>query len=365
MKTICITGAAGYVGAMLCEQFARRDDVGRIVAIDKEEMPEMLQDIKKIVWIQANLSDLSAGQAGGTWQEKVSSYAPSVIIHTAWQIREMYGKKMLQWKWNVEGSEAVFRFAFETPGVERLIHFSTASSYGAYTTNTLEHFFAEAEGFRDEEYLYAVEKKAAEERLEKLYQEGKKQRSMPQVFVVRPAAITGPRGRFMRVRFGLQSALSGQLRESLVHRFVSLMVSWVPATPLWCRQFIHEDDVVDIVALLAFTPQVGTYEVFNITPPGAPVLAPEMADAVGKRVLHIQPWMARIAFFFFWHATRGKIPTSKGGWRFYSYPIVMNGTKLTDRCGYVYKYRSGDAFRYTNGRYESYVPKESRRNKTT
>ncbi len=354
MKTICITGAAGYVGAMLVERFSLRDDVEKIVGIDKEPLPELLKGNTKLVWIQVNLAE-------GTWQEKLKAYAPHIIVHTAWQIREMYGKKSLQWKWNVEGSEAVFRFAFETPGVERLIHFSTASSYGAYTTNTLEHRFTEEEGFRDEEYLYAVEKKAVEEKLQALYND--KKDGAPKVFVVRPAAITGPRGRFMRVRFGLQSALSGQLRESFLHRVVSLLVSWVPATPLWCRQFIHEDDVVDIVEMLSFAQQAGRYEVFNITPPGAPVLAHEMADAVEKKVLPIRPWMARIAFFFFWHVTCGKIPTSRGGWRFYSYPIVMDGTKISKLCGYTYQYLSGDAFRYTDGHYESYVPKELRRSK--
>lgn len=362
MKTVCITGAAGYVGAMLCDQWSLRDDVQIIIAIDKEPQPDFLRATKKLVWIQANLSNEPIGDKEvGTWQEKVAPYAPQIIVHTAWQIREMYGQRATQWKWNVEGSEAVFRFALSTPQVETFIHFSTASSYGAYTTNTLEHRFTEDEGFRDEEYLYAVEKKEAEDRLKKIYEEEKGKRTLPRIFVVRPAAITGPRGRFMRVRFGLQSALSGQLKGSFIHRLVSVLVSWVPATPLWCRQFIHEDDVVAIVTLLAHTTQSGSYEVFNITPPGAPVLAPEMAAAVGKRILPIAPWMVRIAFFFFWHVTRGKIPTSKGGWRFYSYPIVMDGSKITTKCGYTYAYTSGNAFRYTNGRYESYVPENLRR----
>lgn len=356
MQTIVITGAAGYVGTMLVRQFAARDDVARIIGIDKEPIPELIHDEPKLRYIQANLADSS-------WQEWLQQEQPTLIVHTAWQIREMYGKRTTQWKWNIEGSDAVFDFAFKTPSVQKLIHFSTASSYGAYVTNTLEHRFREEEGFRDEEYLYAVEKKVAEEHLKMKFDASRAAGSPIKVRIVRPAAITGPRGRYMRVRFGLQAALGGQLKESLIHRIVSLLVSWVPATPLWCRQFIHEDDVVDIVELLAFSDQTDAYQVFNITPPGAPVLAPEMADAVGKRILHVYPWMVRIAFFFFWHITRGRIPTSRGGWRFYSYPIVMDGSALTRTYGYTYRYLSGDAFRYTNGRYEVFVPEALRKHK--
>lgn len=354
MQTIVITGASGYVGAMLVRAFASRDDVHKVIGIDKVPVPDLIKNEPKLHFIHANLSD-------GLWQADVRQHAPTTIVHTAWQIRELYGQQELQWKWNVEGSDAVFAFAFSQPSVRTLIHFSTASSYGAYTTNTLEHRFAEEEGFRDEVYRYAQEKKIVEEHLRIAYDAARARGSEVKVRIVRPAAITGPRGRFMRVRFGLQSALSGQLSGSWIHRLVSLMVSWVPATPLWCRQFIHEDDVVAIVLMLATVSHEDGYQVFNITPPGDPVRAPEMAAAVGKRIMPVSPWLVRAAFFFFWHATRGRIPTSPGGWRFYSYPIVMDGTKLTRVYDYHYRFNSGDAFRYTDGLYESFVPRELRR----
>mgnify|MGYP000595573378 CR=1 FL=1 len=90
-----------------------------------------------------------------------------------------------------------------------------------------------------------------------------------------------------------------------------------------------------------------------------PVYAKDMAEAVGKKILPIQPWMARFAFFFFWHATRGRIPTCPGSWRFYSYPVLMNGEKLSEV--YTCKYSSPEAFSKTSGRYESYVPESERK----
>ncbi|PIR56604.1 MAG: hypothetical protein COU72_05385, partial [Parcubacteria group bacterium CG10_big_fil_rev_8_21_14_0_10_41_35] len=83
----------------------------------------------------------------------------------------------------------------------KLIYFSTASSYAAKSDNTSEHYFTEAEGFRDDEYIYAKEKKVTEDRLHEMYNQAVESGvTTPQIFIVRPAAITGPRGRYMRIR---------------------------------------------------------------------------------------------------------------------------------------------------------------------
>jgi len=350
--TILITGAAGYVGAMLVEQFAKRADVERIIGIDKETLPDNFKNEPKLVYLHTNTAD--------DWEGKVREYHPNIVIHTAWQIREMYGDQATEWKWNVEGSDKVFDFAFAEKSVERLVYFSTVSSYGAFPDNSLDHRYTEDEPFRKSEYLYAEEKRFVEEHLQERYEKSDKHVA---VSIVRPAAITGPRGRYMRIRFGLQSALSGQLKDSLIYRVISAMVAFVPVTPKWLRQFIHEDDVVGIIDRLSFGEKVAGYEVFNICPPGAVVLGLDMAKAVGKHTLPIYPWMVRIPFFFFWHFTRGKVPTGPGAWRSYSYPIAVDGSKVTKKLGYTYRYAGPDAFQYTDGEYEMYVPENLRRNR--
>ncbi len=354
--TLFITGAAGYVGTMLSEQFSKRDDVERIIALDKESMPESLLGNKKIEWITANTSD-------GSWQKKVAGFLPTIVIHTAWQIREFYGNRPLEWKWNVDGSEDVFEFAFTNPSVERLVHFSTVASYGSFPENTLEHRFAEDESFRKSEYLYAEEKRIVEERLEMRYKKAKEKGKVPEVYIVRPAAITGPRGRYMRIRFGLQAALSGTLKveKRFIYDLISLWVSRVPITPKWLRQYVHEDDITDIVGRLSFGESCGAYEAFNAAPPGPAVLGPDMAKAVGKKSIKVSPWMVRLAFFWMWHLTRGRIPTSPGSWRGYSYPIAVDGSKITKLVGYQYAYESLEAFSSTKGRYEEFVPKDLRK----
>lgn len=355
MKTILITGAAGYVGFMLVEQFLKHDDVEKIIALDKEEMPPSFANNPRIVYIHKNTSD--------AWESEVGKYAPEIVIHAAWQIRDMYGNFALQEKWNIGGSDKVFDFVFSQPSVKRLVYFSTVASYGAYPDNTIERVYTEADPFRPSDYRYAEEKRVVELHLEEKYAAAKKAGRDVTVSIIRPAAITGPRGRFARIRFGLQSALSGKLSGSFVYSLVSTLTSFIPATKRWARQFIHEDDIVDIAMMLAVDERVKGYDAFNASPPGAIVLPKDMGEVVGKSVVIVNPYVIRAAFFAMWHLTLGKIPTTRGAWKGYSYPIIVDGSKITKQYGYQYRMPSKDAFQYTDGRYEDSVPEGERRHK--
>lgn len=353
-RTILVTGAAGYVGEMLCDQLAKREDVELVIGLDKEPQSDFSKKIPKLIYVQHNLADMG-------WQNKVMSYMPDTIVHTAWQIRAMYGQELEQWRWNVDGSQALFTFALTNRFVKKLIHFSTAASYGAQSSNSFDHYFTEAEGLRNDDYIYAAEKKVVEEKLQKLHESAlAKGQHFPQVTVLRPAAITGPRGRYLRVRFGLQSALQGNLKGGLINKLVTTLTSLFPATKGWVRQFIHEDDVTAVVEHCIFSQNAWTYEVFNLTPTGEPVYAEEMAKIVGKEILFLSPWMVRLAFWSCWHGTIGRIPTCAGSWRFYAYPLLMSGDKLS--AIYQCQYSSKEAITYTNGSYEDFIPREKRRN---
>ncbi len=341
---VFITGAAGYVGAMLSDQFAKLPEVEAVMALDKDPMPKLLSQNKKISWLQANTSD-------GTWEDKARNFASDIVINTAWQIRPIYGDEAKEWKWNVDGSTAVFRFALSSSSVKKLIHFSTASVYGAYPGNTLEHYFKEEEPLREDVYPYGIQKRQVEENLHSLLEKAGKGNGV-QVSIVRPAAITGPRGRAMTHRFGLQSSLSGKLTGSRVYSIIKLLVSRVPATDGWVRQFVHEDDVADIISRLTLGETPWALEIFNLAPPGDAVRPEDMARAVGKKVLWIYPWMARLAFFFVRHITRGVVPTARGSWKFYSYPLLMDGSKVTKFLGHRYSVNSKEAFSKNEGRYK-------------
>ena len=347
---IFITGGSGYVGAMLARELSKNPDVKAILAMDKDDANPLYEGDYKVSFLKANTSDKDV------WVEKVTRFAPTIVIHTAWQIREMFDHRDMQHKWNIEGSDNVFDFAFSTSSVEKLIHFSTVASYGAFPENTIEHIFTEKDPFRKTDYLYAEEKRIVEDHLEKKYAEAKAiKQNVPEVFIIRPASITGPRGRYMRTSFGLQSALSGQLKKGFAQRFVSALVMIVPVTPKWCRQFVHEDDIADAVKLFASDKAHVGYEVFNICPPGKVVRGHDMAKAVGKICIVLPPQFIRFAFFVTRHLFFGKIPTSKGGWKSYSYPIVVDGSKISSMFDYIYGFGPEEAFTKKRGRYMEFV----------
>jgi len=321
-KAVCITGAAGYIGTLLVEHYVSRTDTV-VVAIDTVPCPSAFVALgERVVYIQKNTRD--------TWEDMVKPYAPHTVIHAAWHIREAYGKdeRARQRADNIEGSKKVFSFACkEGSSVETLIFFSTAAVYSARRDNSEAHYFTEEEGPRHDTYSYASEKREAEMALRTLWSESDKR---PACVVVRPVAVTGPCMRAMRTRFGLQSVLHGTLAGGFVHRVVLLLTYFFPAPRRWARQFIHEDDVVGAVEAIVQQAPRGAHTVYNLTPyPDEYVDRDAMARVLGKRVLPVTPLMVRLAFFVAWHITRGAIPTARGVWRFYSYPLLLSGKKLS------------------------------------
>jgi nucleoside-diphosphate-sugar epimerase len=335
---ILVTGAAGYIGAMLCDRLSEHDDVEAIIGLDLKPIPELLRGNPKVTWVIGNTAEPG-------WRDSVAAERPDVVINAAWIIRETYGQAN---SLNVAGSDAVFDFVFAAPSVRKLLHFSTVAGYGPRAENTIAQRFTEDAPFVQTDFTYGEEKRLAERHLEEKFARSDKAK---QVVVLRPAAVTGPRGRSRSSLFGLQSALNGSLKGSLVARLVGLVMNIIPVTPEWCRQFVHEDDLAAVVALLAMRTLAAAYSKFNISPPGEPMTAADMAAAFRKRLLPMHPYLVRFAFFLAWHATRGRIPTGRGVWRSYSYPVVVDGSALTKTYGYRYRYGTKDAFTKNEGHY--------------
>ena len=112
---VLITGGAGYIGALLIDQLLRSDLAGTIIGIDIKDRPALAADCPKLRWIRADVAE-------DAWISQVQDEAIDVVIHCAYQIRELYGAgRSQQQRWNIDGARKVFEFALGRSSLRRLV----------------------------------------------------------------------------------------------------------------------------------------------------------------------------------------------------------------------------------------------------
>jgi UDP-glucose 4-epimerase len=326
---VLITGAAGYIGSMMTRSLSQMDSISKIIGIDLKSAPNLYRNHHKIRFIQADIAD-------DAWIEKIADEKINAVIHCAYQIRQLYGRKgEVQRRWNVDGARKVFEFALGTPSVRRLIQLSTVSAYGAHATNSVGDRLTESEPLNEDEYLYGVQKREVESLLRNLYD---RYHPSTQVIVLRLASVSGPYGRFGLNRYGLVSTVAG--------KFPFL----VGGRADWGRQYLHEDDVVAVIGMLTPLPPARGLEVLNVSPDDY-LSVWDLGRVFGKRVLLIPPLLLRPLFWLLWHGTRGTITTPPGAWKFLSYPIRVDSSRLAEVYGYTCRYSSLEALLAETGNY--------------
>jgi UDP-glucose 4-epimerase len=328
---VLITGAAGYVGSILIEALALSADVDEIVGVDLKRKPNRLAASTKVAWIQADVST-------DDWQAAARDHRVDAVVHLAFQIRQLYGRREeTQRRWNIGGARKVIAFAFSEPSVRRLIHFSTVTAYGAHENNSLAERFTEKVPLNERDYLYGSHKREIEQLLHDAYTASDRR---THVTVLRCASISGPYGRFALGRFGIVSTLTG-------------MLPFLPCGRAdFGRQYLHEDDIADIVPLLLTTPSRDGYEAFNASPEDY-LASADLASLLRKRTITIPPALLRGLFALCWHISRGRIPTPRGAWKFLTYPIAVDGSALTETYNYRYQFTSADALMARAGRHSA------------
>jgi UDP-glucose 4-epimerase len=326
---VLVTGAAGYVGSMLIDTLHAMDAVAKIVGVDLEPRPDRLAGNAKLAWIQADVST-------DDWQAAAREHGADAVVHLAFKIRQLYGRMQeTQRRWNIEGARKVFAFALGEPSVRRLIHFSTVTAYGAQPSNSLAERFRESDLLNERDYLYGSHKREIEALLEAAYARSDQG---THVVVLRCASISGPYGRFGLGRFGIVSTLTG-------------LLPFLPCGRAdFGRQYLHEDDVEAIVGMLLTAPAKQGYEAFNASPEDY-LAADDLASLLRKRTIFVPPTLLRGLFALCWHASRGRIPTPKGAWKFVTFPIAVDGSSLTRAYGYRYRFTSAEALMAQSGRH--------------
>ncbi len=324
--TIFITGAAGYIGRLLIDHFLKRSDVDCIIGLDTDSMPVLYMGQARLRWVRANTRDKD-------WQAVVSSLCPTIVIHAAWHIRQSYFFGEKYEKDNIEGSNQVFDFVFFTPSVRTFIHISSVAVYGALQDADERSPYTELDMPQESDYCYGRQKLEAEKTLEAKYQFlAQKNSPLPSTVIIRPTSLTGPR-----------YFTASSKKISLQGLFKSILPIFPITRSAWGRQFLHEQDFCAIIDAIITGEDTRGVATFNLASDGG-VAGVDIARQVHKRIVRVHPVVVRVIFFLLWHLTLGKIPTSKGGWRFFCYPLIVDGSKFRKSYGYQYRYSSQEAF---------------------
>lgn len=326
IERILVVGAAGYIGRMICDQFCSAPTVREIVAIDMLPMPNLLKRKKKLKWIESNLRD-------DAWKELVDKSAPEVVIYTAWDFQSE--------RENLESLERFFEFCFLSPSVKKIIYLSSTLPYGAVEENDKNRFFAEGEIFRENEYSYAVLKKDAEAILARAYSGSNRTKS---VFVLRPGIVSGPLGFSMN-----------EHTEPIMKMFSSLPYIFDPGED-YGIQCVHEDDLVDLVGVLTFNgvPFRG-YEVFNVA--ARDILSvDDLAALIDKWVFKIPGLLLPLVVSVLGMKLGGEL-SKKGSWRYLSYPVFVDNSKIEKKLKFDFLYSGREALEGKRGRYDYLLSK--------
>lgn len=285
MTTIAITGVGGLIGHRLVDALSTRDDVTRLIGIDRI-VPEGTTSAKLVVRC-ADVRDPDLASTLAT---------ADVLVHLAFRIDPMHDEQAMR-SINVDGTRNVLTAAREA-GIEHVVYLSSAVAYGAHPDNPMP--LTEDSPIRGTpELSYAEHKRDVEHWLEEWITD-----AGPTVTVLRPAIVLGP---------GVDNVISRMLESPRI----TLVKGHKP--PL---QFVHLDDLVAAIVHAIDHRLVGAY---NVSAEGWLSLD-EVTAIVGRRTVEVPEEVAYSSAERLWKLGIGEQPP--GLVRHVMYPFVLDPARL-------------------------------------
>ncbi|MEX2599600.1 MAG: NAD-dependent epimerase/dehydratase family protein [Dehalococcoidia bacterium] len=309
-RTVAVTGAAGYIGRRLVERLLAEDTVERVVGIDVQPAPLAHP---KLTYLRQDINSPleSAFRAAGV----------DAVVHLAFVLRQARGRRASR-RVNVNGTANVLR-ACEAAGVSRFVLMSSTTVYGARSENTAP--LAEDAPVRPlPGFDYGVDKAASETRCRR-YAESHPDMALT---VLRGCVVMGPHAR---------NFITAALDKPL-------LISVRGADP--AMQFVHEDDLLELLWESLRNPHPGTY---NVAGPGT-VRWSEVVALTGKRQIALPAPVAGALMEITWRL-RLQHESPRVGLNFIRWPLTVDTSKLEHEFGYSFQHTSREALLdYMSGR---------------
>jgi UDP-glucose 4-epimerase len=224
---VALTGAAGFLGSVLLERLHAGPTAVQTVAVD---MQPLRRSIPACVVRQMDIRDAALGAL--LRQERVTT-----LVHLAFVVQPIHDTGEL-YDININGTRNVIAAAVAA-GVKKIVFCSSTSVYG-FHADTAQPVTEDRPVRPNAANLYAVHKARAEE----LFSEHRRRFPATVLTVLRPCMILGPH---------MDNAACRTARAL-----------WRIPVPAGCNpalQFVHEDDVIDILARCITVDMPGTFNV--------------------------------------------------------------------------------------------------------
>ena len=303
MKNVLITGVSGYLGTLLAKRIAQEAEVERIIGMDIKE-PSFTSP--KFTFIKHDVRQPFADIFINNKIDTAIHFAFIVIpVHDEGRAHEI----------NIKGSQN-FLDASAQAKVQQIFYMGSYTEYGAWADNP--KVFTEDTPIKpNPDFPYPSDKA----KVDLIFQKFATEHPEIKVTIGRTAAVTGPGGEACGLKV----------------MFLPIMVKAMGYESTW--QFIHEDDLVDIVTLLAKLRKAGIY---NFTADGA-LKYTEIIKLMGKPSISLPSWLLYWGVRISW-SLHLQSKAQAGAVHILKYSILMSGEKLIKEIGYKYRYTGPEAF---------------------
>jgi UDP-glucose 4-epimerase len=303
MKKIAITGISGYIGTRLLPRLNSLDEVEKIVGIDTQQ-PEYSSPKLKFY-----CQDISEPLGDIFVENEVDS-----AIHLAFILKpthDLAGARQTD-----VGGMSNFLEACQKTKVKHILYLSSHTVYGAHPDNAMP--LKEDSPLRPLSGFQYSRDKAEAERILRNFDASNKDVI---VTILRSCPVIG----------------SNAARSVAALMFKPpVMIGVAGYDPP--MQFVHEDDLIELMTLLLEYKKAG---IFNVAGDGE-LRYSEIARIYGRRMLSLPEKLLGLLMGFSW-AFRFQSDSPTSGLEFIKYPPIISTDKLKKETGFRFRYSSKDA----------------------
>jgi UDP-glucose 4-epimerase len=304
MMRVFVTGAAGYIGGRFVKSLCEQDWVETVVGLDIKDPPKEFPKYKFIKRdIRKPLNDILETEGINT------------VAHLAYVLKPIHETGLME-DINKGGTLNILE-ASSRAKVKHILYTSSTTAYGFYPDN--DNPLTEESPLRgNDELTYAKNKKE----IERIMQGFIRRHPGITVSILRPCFVVGP---------GFNNPMASHLQK----KFVMLPSNTQPF------QFVHEDDLINIMILFIKERIEGAY---NVAAEGTITFA-EMIKMLGNipipipwpiiYVLNDLAWFLRLSFITEFPSPAMRLMVN---------PWLATSEKLIRKTGYRFQYDSRGAF---------------------